>query len=131
MYTRRRWTYLPGAILLAAGTVLSHPETASFLAFSIGVFWLFRGVNWRGTAQSACLLAGTVVMTAPWWLTVVLRHGIEPFRDANATGGTFFSDPLTRDAPFIILSRMTATSEPYFPVIGAIALVGAFACIGS
>ncbi|MBI2764391.1 MAG: hypothetical protein HYX53_00605 [Chloroflexi bacterium] len=131
LYTKRDNRYLPLAILFAGGTVLSHLETAWFLAFSIAVFWVATGLHRQGLISSAWLLAGTAALTAPWWGTVVAYHGIGLFLDANSTGGNIFSDAATRSVVVDALARGVSTSEPYFPVIGALGLLGALVCFTS
>lgn len=131
LYTKGDRRYLAAAAVLSAGTVLSHPETGWSLAFSIGVFWAVLGRNRAGLWNSAFLASGTLALTAPWWLAVIAQHGLGPFLAANSTGGTVFSDGSARDLAFESIARAVATSEPYFPVIGALGLLGAAACLAS
>jgi hypothetical protein len=62
-----------------------------------------------------------IVLTAPWWVTVVLRHGALPLL---ASGGSTWSlfGPLQ-------LLTLTISGEPFFPVLGVLALVGALLCL--
>ncbi len=131
LYTKQDQRYLIPAVLLSAGTVLSHLETGWFLAFSIAVFWLIHGRNIAGVFNSGLLVFGTVVLTAPWWVTVIGQHGLGPFLDAKSTGGTFLSDAGTRDLAFQSVARAVSTSEPYFPVIGALGLLGGLAALAT
>jgi hypothetical protein len=131
LYTKEDRRYLIPAILLAGGTVLSHLETGWFLAFSIALFWAVKGSTMAGVKNSILLAGGTLLVTAPWWGTVIAQHGIGQFLDANSTGGTFFSIRANRDLAFQSIARAVATSEPYFPVIGALGLLGGFACLAS
>ncbi|MEO9255093.1 MAG: hypothetical protein ABI305_06105, partial [Tepidiformaceae bacterium] len=131
LYTKEDRRYLLPAILLSAGTVLSHLETGWFLAFSIALFWAVKRMSMAGAKNSVLLALGTLVVTAPWWATVVAYHGLGPFLDANSTGGTFFSNGANRDLVFQSIARAVATSEPYFPVIGALGLLGGLACLSS
>ena len=48
------------------GVFLIRSRTAALHAFVIGV--------------------GTLLLTSPWWGSVVLRHGIEPFLSAGQSG---------------------------------------------
>ncbi|MDQ3701754.1 MAG: hypothetical protein M3442_12660 [Chloroflexota bacterium] len=126
LYTRPDWRTQLRATLFAALTVLSHLETGAFLAFSIAVFFLACGRHRRGVISSVLLAAGTVLLTAPWWATVVLRHGIEPFVAAGATGGSVFTGGYIRWFLLITVARfgLGFTGEPLFPVIGVLAVLG-------
>src|SRR4051794_5744736 len=79
LYTRgaRRFALL--AILFASLTVLSHAEWAWFTAYSAALLFCFYGRSRRGILQSLGIALGTVILTTPWWATVVGYHGIAPF----------------------------------------------------
>jgi hypothetical protein len=130
MYTRRQLRYVLAAAVLCALTALSHLQTASFLAFSSVLFFAAYGRHRDGAVYSVIVGIGTIVLTAPWWGTVINTHGIGPFLAANATGGSIFSSEewLRR---FVIdsLLRLGTTSEPLFPLIGTLALLGAIASV--
>lgn len=131
LYTKRERRHLPIAVVLSALTVLAHLETGWFLAFSIGVFWLVLGRNRHAVVSSGLLFAGVVALTAPWWALVIGEHGLQPFLAANETGGTVFSDQVTRSSAFNALARGVSTGEPLFPVIGALGLLGALVSVAS
>ena len=117
------------AVLLCAGTVLSHLETGWFLFFSIALFWLTYGRDRRGIENSVLVAAGTILVTSPWWTLILARHGIDTFVAANATGGSIFSGGGITEYVLLSLVRVVSTSEPFFPVIGAMGLLGAFVCV--
>ncbi len=124
LYSTGRKRYLPGAILFSAACVLSHLETGWFLAFSVAAFWFSVGRSWRGVFHSVIVAAGVLLLTAPWWGTVLHREGLAPFMAAHSTGGTVFST-VDRGQWFVAtVFRGMATSERYFQIIGAAALVG-------
>jgi hypothetical protein len=129
LYARRDSRAILPATLLAALTVLSHLETGWFLACSIAVFFIAFGRHRHGVSSSALVLFGTLAITAPWWAAVLGRHGLEPFLAAQATGGSIFSDGSERMAALMGLLRVTSTSEPLFPLIGVLALLGGFISI--
>lgn len=127
LYTRRSWRYAVSATVFSALTVLSHLGTAPFLAFSIVLFFLTHGRHRHGVLSSVAVALGTIVLTAPWWVTVMAHHGVEPFLAARATGGSFFSDPVSRRSVVWTLARLgtSAMGETFFPLVSAIALLGA------
>jgi len=66
--------------------VLSHPEAILATATGIALIWLFHGRT-RGKILAGALVAtGTLVLTAPWWASVLARHGTAPFLSAMQTG---------------------------------------------
>lgn len=125
-YTRQAWRHAAWTTVFAALTVLSHLGTAPFVAFSGVLFLLYFGRNKFSVIASAAIVAGTLILTAPWWVSVAATHGFAPFFAAQATGGTVFGahrgEALTKLAYFGL-----GTAEPLFPIIGAFAIVGAFA----
>lgn len=119
------------AALFSAATVLSHLQTGWFLVFSIVVFWLFLGRTRAGIRSSVLLAAATGALTSPWWLTVLAHHGLDPFIAANGTGGTVFSNDANRVSVMLSIARAISTSEPFFPLIASLGLLGAVLCFAT
>lgn len=118
--TRPRWQPVFLGAVFAAATVLSHPAMAWFLAYSSVVFLLAFGRR-RAARWSLALAAGSLLLTAPWWVTILLRHGAGPLLASGGTGISLFA-PLQ-------LVTLTLSNEPFFPVLGALAILGALACL--
>ncbi|WP_038038744.1 hypothetical protein [Thermorudis peleae] len=122
LYTRRQRRYVVGLALSAGLTVLSHPEAAWFLAYSVPLFWLFLAHDWRGLRDSLLAALGAVFLTSPWLVTVLARYGfavLQPMRDSGW-------------APYSGIGRFALfdlTREPVFPLLGALALVGTLAAL--
>ena len=131
LYTRREGRFILSAALFAGLTVLSHLETASFLAYSIVIFFLAYGRHRHGLVSSAAVALGTLAFTAPWWAAVLAEHGLAPFLAAGATGGTIFTGGLVRSDIVWSLVRFGASNEPLFPLIGTLALLGVLACLAA
>jgi hypothetical protein len=131
LYTTRRWRYAWTTLLCASLTVLSHLGTAPLVAYTIALLFLVYGRHRHGVASSAVVAAGTVLLTAPWWGTVLRMHGSGPLLAASATGGSIFSDAWVRYDTKQMLLRLAigTTSEPWFPVILALALAGALVAL--
>jgi hypothetical protein len=121
--------YVLTTAIAFAGCVLSHVETGWFLGFSIVIFWLAYGRTRRTFVYSIAIAALGLALTAPWWMTVALQHGLRPFIEANASGGNVLSSSAMARETFLSLARITSTSEPFFPLIGAIALLGGLAAL--
>jgi hypothetical protein len=129
VYTRRAWRNVVWATILASLTVLSHLGTAPFVAFSAILLLLFFGRHRFGVYASVVIALGTVILTAPWWVSVAAAHGFAPFAAAGATGGTIFNSTSRGQALTKLAFFGLGTAEPLFPVIGALAIIGAFASL--
>jgi hypothetical protein len=132
LYTMRDARYVTGTTLCAGLTALSHIGTVPFLAFSMAVLFLFYGWHRHAVISSCAIAVGTLVITSPWWVTIIAVHGVEPFRAAAATGGSVFSDSEARRAVLGLLARLGvgsstggSTAEPLFPLLGTMAFLGA------
>ncbi len=112
---RRRW--LAGAVLFGSLTVLSHPGSAWFLAYSALLLLLAYGRNAAGLRRTLATTAGVLVLTAPWWLTIVRRHGWTPLLSAGRAGaeGGEAAHPLR----YFLFS-----DEPFLGVLGTLGLLG-------
>lgn len=127
MYSRRETRFVILTAIFAALTVLSHLETGKFLAYSIVIFFLCYGLNRKGIINSALVAAGTLALTAPWLITVLGYHGLAPFRAADQTGSSIFTGPADRqNIRNMIHVFGLGTNEPYFWLIGSLALLGGF-----
>ena len=129
-YTRREQKYVITTTLLCSLTVLSHLGTAPFVAFSAILFFLFFGRHRFGIVASLTIAIGTLALTAPWWATVALTHGFEPFLAASDTGGTIFTQGQRTQVLRKLAYFGLGTAEPLFPLIGALAIFGSVVMIG-
>jgi hypothetical protein len=108
------------AAVLSGLTALSHPHVAAFLALSAVVIAVSRVRTREGGVQLLLVGVGALLVAAPWWLTVVVRHGITPFAAALGSGGG-----TSTIVPAIgTLLRWNAWNEPLFPLVSALALGG-------
>ena len=87
LFTKPAPKYLFLTILFGAGAVLSHPETGLHAAAACALIWLFKGRTVRGLRDAAFVALGVLLLTSPWWGTVIAQHGFEPFQSALRTGG--------------------------------------------
>jgi hypothetical protein len=126
-----RARHAAGVAAAAALVALSHLGTVPFFALSYGLLLLAHGRNRRAVLGSLGAAAAAVLLASPWWLSVVLQHGLEPFRAAQATGGTAFAEPEARARVLNALARfgLGTTGEPFFPVILVLAIAGGVALL--
>ena len=118
MYMGRDVRWAASASVFAALAVLSHLEMAWFAAFSAALFFAFYGRHRAGVIGSAIVCAATLVLTAPWWGTIVAQHGLSPFIAANSGSNAGMSNPI------IGFIQYRFTSEPLFTMLAALALLG-------
>jgi hypothetical protein len=108
------------AAVLSGLTALSHPHVAAFLALSAVIIAVSRFRSRESAAQLVLVGLGALIVAAPWWLTVVVRHGMTPFAAALGSGGGTGTI-----LPAIgTLLRWNAWNEPLFPLVSALALGG-------
>jgi hypothetical protein len=78
LYTTLDNKHLFWTSIFASLTVLSHPGMAWFTAYSSLILLLFqRQRTLQHLKESLWAAVGTIVLTAPWWLTITLRHGFQ------------------------------------------------------
>ncbi|MFL5496649.1 MAG: hypothetical protein ACJ8DC_19895 [Gemmatimonadales bacterium] len=126
LYTERRWSYVPLVALAGAFTVLSHLGTAPFAAFSGVLLLLAYGRHRQAVLASLLAAAGVVLLTAPWWGTVVRVHGLGPFLAAAATGGSIFRLLSLRDVIDTLAHLGLGTGESVLALIGMLGALGFF-----
>lgn len=121
---RRRRLAIAGATVLSAATLATHLEAAVFLAVAILLSSVARPTPWRAVTF-VTVGAGTVLLSAPWWATVLIQNGIEPFRAAAAFGGDVLADGSVDSGLLERVITPVYTYEPFFAVIGATGVLGA------
>jgi hypothetical protein len=119
LYTRGRKLDVICAAVFSSLTVLSHPETALHTAASAVVFFLFFGRNKKGLLQSLLVAGLVLVVTSPWWGTVLIHNGITPFLAAGRTGVYSLEG-------FLQIFTSSITHEIGLQIIASLALIGLF-----
>ncbi|GAB4488685.1 MAG: hypothetical protein Fur0016_14770 [Anaerolineales bacterium] len=111
---RRRdvfWSGLWGAL-----AVLSHPEAAVHAAFSCFLLWVMLGRTRKSFLHSVGVAALVALLSAPWWATVLARHGLETILAAASTGQKWLA--------LLHLLFFYFTEEPYATLVAVLGLVG-------
>ena len=125
-YTRREWRLVPAAGLAAGLTLLSHLGTAPFAAFSAALLLLAYGRHRTAVLGSMVAAAVALVVSAPWWATVLAEHGPGPFLAASATGGSIFGSIDLRQAAGTLSAFGLGTGEPVLGLVAMLAVLGFF-----
>ncbi len=86
LFTKPTWRRILLTSVLGAGAVLSHPETALHTVATCALIWVFRGRNLRGLRDALLIALGVIVVSSPWWGSVLAQHGFGPFQSALRTG---------------------------------------------
>lgn len=108
------------ATSLCAGlTVLSHPVMAWFTVYSFALMVLFLDRGRRGMRAFLTVWFGAGLISAPWWLVGLARHGPDAFVQAFRAGSGTWSAVL---APFLFMH----TNEPFLTLLAVVALLGLF-----
>jgi hypothetical protein len=82
LFTRTHGLLVAQTALFGALAFLSHPETGIQAAAVCILLWLFRGRSKNTLLWSLGVSFGVVLLTAPWWGTVMSQHGLAPFQSA-------------------------------------------------
>ncbi|MGE5250396.1 MAG: hypothetical protein ACM3QS_09310, partial [Bacteroidota bacterium] len=117
MFQLGAWKYAVLSALFCSLAVLSHPEAGLATAASCGLFWLFFGRTRPGAIQAAAVAVGTIILTAPWWGTVLAFHGLPPFL-AVLHSGAYIVNPLKE------LAANLFTFDPWTGLFRLLVLAG-------
>ncbi len=122
LYRRGEMRYVFSTAVFGSLAVLSHPENTWFAVYSAALFLIFFGRNRRAVVNSLFVLAGVLVLTSPWWVAVVSRHGIAPILAAGAGGGY-------DNFHWKLVLGLDYTDEPRLKLFGALGLIGLFVAL--
>jgi hypothetical protein len=119
MYTTQKKKYIFFTAVLGAFACLSHPESALHIIASAILFFFFFGRNKRSLIYSGVTVMLVLILTSPWWITILNRFGFAPIVAAARTGGHKIETLLA-----FVLANIT--QEVFLPFFGCIAIVGIF-----
>jgi len=117
LVTTQRRVQIGTTSLLASLALLCHPQMGWFVVFSLGLMVAINGRNRTAAIQMAIVAACVAVLTAPWWLHLLLLFGPGPLLSALQSGNHSLLAPLR-------LLALNFTEEPFFPVAMAFGLLG-------
>ncbi|MDO8755268.1 MAG: hypothetical protein Q7J80_15330, partial [Anaerolineales bacterium] len=110
-------------IVLGALVVYTHPEAATHTVLSAIFFYLWKDRSIKGLVRAGIVAIGILLITAPWWLIVVTRHGAGPFlAAASATKQNSYNALVG----ILILFRFDFADEPNVTLITVLGLIGLF-----
>ncbi|MFZ5855374.1 MAG: hypothetical protein ACOYZ6_00960 [Chloroflexota bacterium] len=129
LFSTSQRRFLFWASIWTALTVLTHPEAALQTVIAVLVMFLFQ--RSRANVVRALLVALTVILlTSPWWITSLTRHGVDPFLAAASASAGNRSDLVNVVTRFVLLFRFEFADEAFLPLLTVFGLIGFFAAIG-
>lgn len=116
LYRDGTWRNAILTTLFGSLLVLSHPEWTIQTVGTIVLFFLTQKNKVRNIGFSFAVATGILLVTMPWWWSILQNHGLAFFRPLNF-GFHDLSHLLT---PILL----TFGHETYFPIITTIAIPG-------
>ena len=111
------------AIIFSSLVVYTHPEAAVHTVLSALFFFLWINRSKKGAVHAILIAAGVLVITAPWWATVIHRHGLSVLAAPLTAVKQDNINLLTRIFQIFIFQF---TDEPLLDLFGVLGLVGVF-----
>lgn len=107
--------------VLASLVVMTHPEASVHTAITAVFFFLWQDRTGKGLLAGAAVAVGAVVLTSPWWGTVLATHGPGPFLAVFAAARV--------DSPGLVgtvlsFLRLDIADEPFIALLTVVGLVG-------
>jgi hypothetical protein len=121
LYEENRRADIFWAGLFGGLAVMSHPEAAVHTVVSAVLFWIMLSRKRNTLIQSILVGVVVVIVTIPWWGTVLNYHGTAPLLNAAATGKKLIA--------VFNLVFFAFTEEPYATVIAILGLIGVASCL--
>lgn len=121
LFTRTSGRLAAQTALFGALAFLSHPETGLQSAAACVLLWLFHGRSKKTLLWSLAVGVGVIVLTAPWWGTVLAGHGLTPFQAALHSSNDGTSSAL------VSLLTLQLGGGVFFSLTVALGLVGLLA----
>ncbi len=119
LYKSSKFKDFISACLFATATLLSHLEWYFFSVLSLLILLLFFKRK-QNIARSFILINFfSLAFSSVWWLTIIKRHGIEPFAAFSQAG---FS--LASWESYFQLITLNITDEPFLTIWGVLTLMG-------
>ena len=113
--------HVPLAILLGALVVCTHPEAAVHTAVTAAIFYLLRDRSLAGLRRALITGAGVAILSAPWWLTALARHGAAALAAPMAAAGGDSAGFFVR---LLALFTFNFTDEYFLAVVAVLGLAG-------
>lgn len=104
--------------IFAALLALTHPEITFQTAFSVFVLALFFLRGRKSFLHSLIVAVIVILLTSPWWATVLTRHGLAPFQAALG------AHPRDLATSLLYLFQFNLSGEAILAVVAVLGLIG-------
>ncbi len=111
------------AALFSGLVVSTHPEAAVHTIIAAVLIFIWRDRSLKGAVRGAAVALGTLILSAPWWITILVQHGIAPLQAAQIAARENSVDFVLR---IFTLIKFDFTDEPFLQLLAVIGLIGAF-----
>jgi len=123
LFSTGKTTELIPAIILSSLVVYTHPEAAVHTILSSILFYLWLNRTRKGAVNAMLVALGVLVITSPWWVTIIQRHGLSVmFAPLTAVR----QDNIDLPTRIFQLFIFQFTDEPLLDLFGMLGLVGMF-----
>ena len=122
MYTRLSNKYFVYTAIFFGLTILSHPEMAWNVLIAIGLFLLFVNHSQKAFYKTILVGVGVFLISTPWWLSVVLSHGLPTLMAGFRSGYNIY----LFIGPFL---GFNFGDELFLQLVGLLGLLGFFVCV--
>jgi len=113
-------------IIFSTLVVLTHPEASIHTALAAAFLFLYYKPNRDKIFQSLKIALGVLLLSSPWWITILVRHGFSPFSAALLSAQ---QDNVNLFERIFLLFKFTFTEEPNLTIIAALGLLGLFSLL--
>ncbi len=112
------------SMILAGGLVVcSHPEATAHTILSAIFFYVWKDRSRNGFFRAMLSGIGIAILTSPWWVTILVRHGLDPFLAAASAAG---QDSYNIALNLFALFEFNFADEPVLTIISVLGLIGVF-----
>ena len=111
------------ATLFSGLVVSTHPEAAVHTVIAAVFIYVWKDRTIKGVFRAGTVALGTLILSAPWWITILIRHGAAPLQAAQIAAQENSANFILR---FFALLKFEFTDEPYMQLLAVTGLIGLF-----
>jgi len=133
LITGRRCTVVLSGLLLGLA-IMTHPSAVPFIAISLPALLLLQPSR-GNTLRIGIIALLSLITAAPWWATILERHGVDAFTSASGVmpivAAAHSPGPTAGIHSLVtaIAVRMSVTPSIWLPIAQCLAYIGAAYCL--